>query len=67
MKKFKVTDKSGRSLKSYTFSKEHLENCFDLLDEDWNEQTLEDFLNESYIDDIWENREVKIECTKITN
>ena len=66
-KTFKVTDKSGRSAKAYTFGKEHIEQFFDLLDEGWDDETLEDYLNTSYIGDIWENRELKIECIKITN
>ena len=66
-KTFKIIDKSGRSAKAYTFSKEHIEQFFDLLDEDWDDETLGDYLNTSYIGDIWENRELKIECIKITN
>lgn len=66
-KTFKVTDKSGRSIKPYKFSEEHIREYWDLLDEGWDGQTLEDYLNTSYIGDIWENREAKIECIKITN
>ena len=64
-KTFKVTDKSGRSIKPYTLDKNHIEQFFDLSEEGWNDQTLEDYLSDSYIGDIWETREQKIECTKI--
>lgn len=53
-KTFKATDKSGRSINPYTFDKEH----WDLLEEGWNEQTL---------GDVWETREIKMECIKIIN
>jgi hypothetical protein len=66
-KTFKLTDKSGRSIKPYVFDKEHIEENWDLLEEDWNEQTLGDYLDESYIGDVWETSEVKIECIKIIN
>ena len=57
-KTFKVTDKSGRSIKPYTFDKEHIKEHWDLLEEGWNEQTL---------GDVWETREIKMECIKIIN
>ena len=31
-KTFKVTDKSGRSIKPYTFDKEHIKEHWDLLE-----------------------------------
>lgn len=66
-KTFKVTDKSGRSIKPYTFDKEHIKEHWDLLEESWDEQTLGDYLDESYIGDVWETREIKMECIKIIN
>ena len=57
-KTFKVTDKSGRSIKPYTFDKEHIKEHWDLLEEGWNEQTL---------GDVWETREIKMESIKIIN
>jgi hypothetical protein len=38
-----------------------------LFEEGWNEQTLGDYLDESYIGDVWETREIKMECIKIIN
>ena len=66
-KTFKIIDKSGRSGKPYKFSEKHIRDFWDLLEEDWNGQKLEDFLEDSYIGDVWETRDAKIECVKIIN
>lgn len=65
-KYFLVTDKSGRSMKPYKLDKTHIMKTWDLSEEDWDtEKTLGDFLEDCYIDDKWETREVKIVCDKI--
>ena len=63
-KTFKVTDKTGRSIKPYTFDKEHIKEHWDLLEESWDEQTLGEFLDESYIGDALENAEPSIDYVK---
>jgi len=65
-KYFSVTDKTGRSMKPYKLDKTHIEKTWDLSEEDWDtEQTLGDFLEDSYIGDTWNTRTEKFECIAI--
>jgi hypothetical protein len=62
-KYFLVTDKSGRSNKPYKLDKQHIEKTWDLSETDWDtEKSLEEFLDNCYIGDIWNTRTEKIEC-----
>lgn len=65
-KEFLVTDKSGRSAKPYKMDIDHIKKHFDLDDMDYNtEQTLRNFLEESYIGDVWNTADLKIKCIGI--
>jgi len=65
-KYFKVLDKSGRSSKPYLLDKTHIQNTWDLSEEDWDtEKTLGEFLDNCYIDDVWNTQDVKITCHSI--
>lgn len=65
-KYFSIIDKTGRSSKPYKLDKAHIENSWDLSEEDWtSDQTLEDFLEDCYIGDVWETRTEQIECISI--
>lgn len=65
-KYFAVTDKTGRSMKPYKLDKTHIENTWDLSEEDWDtEQTLGDFLDDCYIGDTWNTRTEKVKCIAI--
>lgn len=65
-KEFLVTNKSGRSAKPYLLTKSHIEKYFDLEEQDYDsELTLQEFLNDSYVGDVWNTNNLKIECIKI--
>ncbi len=59
------TDKSGRGEKSVELTKTHIEDTWDLDEEDYNDVTLGDYLEDSYIGDVWETITEKLECIKI--
>jgi hypothetical protein len=59
------TDKSGRGEKPHKLSKTNIENTWDLEETDWFDKTLREFLEESYIGDVWETRTEKLECIGI--
>jgi len=66
-KSFQVTDRSGRSAKPYRLDGEHIKNTWDLEEQDDStEKTLEDFLEECFIGDVWDtSNDVRIECIEI--
>lgn len=59
------TDKTGRGERPIELTKTHIENTWDLDEEDDFDQTLGDYLEDSYIGDVWETREEKLECIRI--
>lgn len=65
-KYFLVTDKTGRSAKPYKLDKAHIEKTWDLEEvDDTSEQTLGEFLEDSYIGDTWSTNTEKFECIEI--
>lgn len=54
-KKFLSKDLSGRGEKSYTLTESHIRNTWDLDETDDDDQSLEDFLDNSEDGDIWRN------------
>jgi len=72
VKHFLVTDKSGRSVKPIKLTEAEFIKRFDFdllnadIDDDENEEdTIEAWLEDCYVGDVWENRTVKIEVDKI--
>ena len=66
VKQFLVYDLSGRSTKPYKLDEIDIKTNWDLDEEDWDtEQTLNDFIEECYIDDSWNINSIKIKCIKI--
>lgn len=64
-KYFIWTDKTGRGEKPLTLTKSQIENTWDLEETDYDGVSLVEFLEDCYIDDVWETREEKIICDKI--
>lgn len=59
---FSVKDKSGRSMKPYLLTKSHIEETWDLEEEDWDSGiTLSEYLDDSEFGDVWETQNVKME------
>ena len=64
-KYFIWTDKTGRGEKPINLTQKLIEDTWDLEQEDWDGVTLGDFIQDCYIDDVWETREEKLVCDKI--
>jgi hypothetical protein len=65
-KYFLWTDKTGRGQKSLRIPESRIKNNWNLEDEDWTtDQKLGDFIQECYIDDVWETRTEKLKCIRI--
>ncbi len=59
------TDKTGRGEKPIKITKTQIENKWDLSELSWFDVPLGEYLEESYIGDVWENRTEKLECIEI--
>jgi hypothetical protein len=64
-KYYQWTDKSGRGEKPLKLAKSNIAKSWDLGEEDWFGKTLGEFLEESYIGDVWETQTEKLECIGI--
>lgn len=64
-KYFTWTDKTGRGELPIEITETHIRNTWDLDEEDDNDISLENYLDDCYIDDIWETRTEKLVCIKI--
>ncbi len=58
-------DKTGRGEKPMKLSKSHIEKTWDLEKTDWFDVPLSEYLEESYIGDVWETQTEKLECIGI--
>lgn len=59
-------DKTGRGEKPIKLTKSHIEKTWDLNETNRDgDITLGEYLNESYIGDIWETESERLECTEI--
>jgi hypothetical protein len=59
-------DKTGRGEKPIRLTKSHIEKTWDLNETDRDgEITLGEYLNESYIGDVWETESERLECIEI--
>jgi hypothetical protein len=59
------TDKSGRGEKPIKLSKSHIEKTWDLSETDYFDVTLQDYLENSYVDDVWETTTERLECVEM--
>jgi len=64
-KHFISTIKSRSGEKSIKLTKTQIEKVWDLEMENEDGQTLQEFLNDCYIDDVWEADDEKLVCDKI--
>lgn len=67
MKKlFRWVDKTGREAPINNITLNQIKDNWDLTQEDdYSDETLEDFIDRCYIDDVWETHDEKLICTKI--
>ena len=64
-KYFNIHDKTGRGISAYDIPLSHIQETWDLEEEDYNDKSLADFLEECYVGDAWESRTERIECVSI--
>lgn len=64
-KYYLAMDKTGRGEKPVKLTKTQIENAWDLDELSWFDVPLGEFLEESYIGDVWETRTEKIQCVEI--
>ena len=59
------TDKTGRGEKPIKLTKSHIEKTWDLDEQDYFDVPLYEYLENSYIDDVWETTEQRLVCIEI--
>jgi hypothetical protein len=64
-KYYLATDKTGRGEKPIKLTRTQIENNWELDEVDWFDVPLGEYLEESYIGDVWETRTEKLECIEI--
>ena len=58
-------DKTGRGEKPVKLTASHILKTWDLEETDWNDVRLGDYIENSYIGDVWETTSEKLECIGI--